>query len=69
MIFQKDFHGGSMGFKIDFYGIPMVFPLDSYGMPQRHSYGISMRCLRDYSRIAIESKLKSIENQLNNIWK
>ena len=53
---------------MDFYGIPMVFPWDSYGNPLAFPWDfhdMSMVFLWDYSRTAMESKLKSIENQLN----
>ena len=52
MICQRDFYGISMGFRMDFYGVPMVFP------------DMSMVFLWDYSRTAMESKLKPIEKQL-----
>ena len=67
MIVQKDFYGVGMRFKLDFYGIPIVFPSDSYGVPLAFLWDfhdMSMVFLWDYSRIAIESKLKSIANQL-----
>ena len=67
MLFQRDFHGISMGFKMDFYGIPMVFPWDSCGNPLAFLWDfhdMSMVFLWDYSRTAMESKMKSIENQL-----
>ena len=65
MIFQQDFYWVSMGFNRDFYGIPMVFPSESYWIPLAFLWDfhdMSMVFLWDYSRIAIESKLTSIEN-------
>ena len=67
MIFQRNFYGISMGLKMDFYGIPMVFPWDSYGNALAFLWDfhdMSMVFLWDYSRTAMESTLKSIENQL-----
>ena len=55
LVCQNDFYGVSMGFLPDSYGIPLAFLWDIHGM--------SMVFLWGYFRIAIESKLKSIENQ------
>ena len=52
---------------MDFYGIPMVFPWDFYVNRVAfllEFHDMSMVFLWDYSRTAMESKLKSIENQL-----
>ena len=67
MIFQRNFYGISMGFNMKFYGIPMVFPWGSYGNRVAFLWDFHdmfMVFLWDYSRTAMESKLKSIENQL-----
>ena len=71
MIFQKDFYGVSMGFKIDFYGIPMVFPLDSYGIPSAFLwdfndmsiYGISMGLIT----LGLQSKVIQLKSTGNHL--
>ena len=70
LVCQNDFCGVSMGFKKEFYRVPTVFLPDSYGIPLAFLWdihGMSMVFLWGYFRIAIESKLNSIETRLKPI--
>ena len=49
---------------MDFYGISMGLIWESCGIPLGFKKDFSMVFLWDYSRTAMESKMKSIENQL-----
>ena len=57
-----------MGFLRDFFVVLMLFPCYLYNISMRclwNSYWVSMIFRWDYSGISNESKLKSIEHQLN----